>query len=188
MGGRAALTGEAEPMTAQYNAIGAMLAAQWPTQPEAVAVRTWCLCLITPLLSDTLLGDEKLNQHVTVRIYSPSRVPPGQSLPVGLYFHGGGYIAGNLELEDPMCRIISDQVPCVIVSVDYRLAPEHKLPAAVDDGYDAYLWVCSPQNPYLWVLRLISLGLRPCRGLKGGSRPLFCNGWFGWGERGICSQ
>lgn len=72
---------------------------------------------------------------MTVRIYTPTTPTPaaGQKkelepllLPVGVYYHGGGYISGDLDFEDPIYRIISEKTPCVLVSVDYRLAPKYE--------------------------------------------------------------
>lgn len=86
--------------------------------------------------------DEKINEHVTVHIYTPTNPnSAGQKLPVGVYYHGGGYISGNLDFEDAICRFIAEQTLCILVSVDYRLAPEYKLPTGIDDSHDAYVWV-----------------------------------------------
>jgi len=73
-----------------------------------------------------------------VRIYSPSAAT---DLPVLVYLHGGGWVICDLETHDPTCRAISNGADCVVVSVDYRLAPEHKFPAAADDAYAATAWV-----------------------------------------------
>ena len=71
---------------------------------------------------------------VPVRIYRPS---PSKSLPCVMYFHGGGWVIGNLKTHDTLCRHIAEQSGCVVIAVDYRLAPEHKYPAAIDDCYQA---------------------------------------------------
>ncbi|KAL2007819.1 hypothetical protein VTN00DRAFT_7801 [Thermoascus crustaceus] len=127
LGQRPLLIGDVDYMVKQYNALGAMLGEQWGPPSDAVQAR-----------------DEKINDHVTVRIYTPtpaSQKKEQEPLPVGLYYHGGGYISGDLDFEDPICRIISEKTPCVLVSVDYRLAPKYKLPTGIDDGYDAFLWL-----------------------------------------------
>ncbi|HJM89403.1 MAG TPA: alpha/beta hydrolase [Dehalococcoidia bacterium] len=72
-----------------------------------------------------------------VRVYTPSGDP---DLPLLVYFHGGGWVIGDLDMEDVAHRSIANQVGCVIVSVDYRLAPEHPFPAAIDDCYAATVW------------------------------------------------
>jgi acetyl esterase len=68
---------------------------------------------------------------VPVRVY---RHEAG-TLPAVVYFHGGGWSIGDLDSADPMCRRLAAEVGCVVVSVDYRLAPEHPFPAAVEDAY-----------------------------------------------------
>jgi acetyl esterase len=73
-----------------------------------------------------------------IRVYTPKGNPP---FPVLIFFHGGGWVICNLDTHDSLCRSFANGTPCVVVSVDYRLAPEHKFPAAVDDSYAATLWV-----------------------------------------------
>ncbi|MEW6271431.1 MAG: alpha/beta hydrolase [Thermodesulfobacteriota bacterium] len=75
---------------------------------------------------------------VPVRIYAP-RTDPG--LPVLVYFHGGGWVLGDLDTHDGTTRALAKLIDGVVVSVDYRLAPEHKFPAAIDDAYAATEWV-----------------------------------------------
>ena len=76
--------------------------------------------------------------EIPVRVYRPSAAT---GLPVLVYLHGGGWVICDLETHDPTCRAISNGADCVVVSVDYRLAPEHKFPAAADDAYAATAWV-----------------------------------------------
>jgi acetyl esterase len=74
---------------------------------------------------------------IPVRIYTPT----GQSsLPVLVYFHGGGWVLGDLDSHDGICRALANGAGCLVVSVDYRLAPEAKFPAAPDDCYAATVW------------------------------------------------
>jgi acetyl esterase len=75
---------------------------------------------------------------VPVRVYRPAS---GGPLPVVVYFHGGGWVIGDLDCCDTICHRLADGVPAVVVSVDYRLAPEHPYPAAVDDCDAATTWV-----------------------------------------------
>jgi acetyl esterase len=68
--------------------------------------------------------------------------PDGQSsLPAIVYFHGGGWVVGDLESHDASCRMLAAVSRCLVVAVDYRLAPEHPYPAAADDAVAAYRWV-----------------------------------------------
>lgn len=75
---------------------------------------------------------------LTLRVYRPRSDGP---LPVLVYFFGGGWVVGSLDTSDAICRALSSKVPCVIVSVGYRLAPEHPFPAGIDDCYAAVKWV-----------------------------------------------
>jgi len=75
---------------------------------------------------------------IGARIYRASLAP---NQPVIVYFHGGGFVIGNLESHDGTCRRLSHGIGCTVVSVDYRLAPEHVYPAAVDDSFAATEWV-----------------------------------------------
>lgn len=76
--------------------------------------------------------------EIPVRIYTPQGSGP---FPVLVFFHGGGWVICNLDTHDPLCRSLANEAGCVVVSVDYRLAPEHKFPAAPEDCYAATLWV-----------------------------------------------
>lgn len=75
---------------------------------------------------------------VPVRVYRPKGDGP---FPAVIYFHGGGHVFGDLDTHDIIARNICAGSEAVVVAVDYRLAPEHKFPAAADDAWAAYLWV-----------------------------------------------
>jgi acetyl esterase len=77
---------------------------------------------------------------IPCRIYRPLR-KASAGLPVVAFFHGGGWIQGGLDSHDGTCRRLAAWAECMVVSVDYRLAPEHKFPAAVDDCFAAYQWL-----------------------------------------------
>lgn len=79
--------------------------------------------------------------EIPIRVYRPSEGP----LPVVVYFHGGGWVIGSIESHDGYCRSLANAANCVLVSVEYRLAPEHKYPAAVEDAHAAVRWVS--ENP-----------------------------------------
>lgn len=80
---------------------------------------------------------------LTARAYTPAAVNRDQELPGLVYFHGGGLVAGSLDTHDPICRSLANASGCRVLSVDYRLAPEHRFPAALDDGRAAVLWVAA---------------------------------------------
>lgn len=71
------------------------------------------------------------------RVYEPVADPPGTVV----YYHGGGWVIGSVDLWDAVTRTLAVQSGCRVVSVEYRLAPEHPFPAAADDAYDAFVWV-----------------------------------------------
>jgi acetyl esterase len=75
---------------------------------------------------------------IPIRIYRPSAERP---LPVLVYFFGGGWTLGTIDTSDGVCRALTNAVGCVTVTVGYRLAPEHKFPAAVHDCYAATQWI-----------------------------------------------
>jgi acetyl esterase len=77
---------------------------------------------------------------IPVRVYRPEPIG-GAALPVIVFFHGGGWTICDLDTHDGTCRSLTNGVGAVVVSVDYRLAPEHKFPAAADDAYAATRWV-----------------------------------------------
>ena len=81
----------------------------------------------------------------SLRVYRPRADGP---LPVLLYFFGGGWVVGSLDTSDSICRALATMVPCVVVSVGYRLAPEDPFPAAVDDCYAAVKWVAEHASEF----------------------------------------
>ncbi len=77
---------------------------------------------------------------IAVRVYSP--VAAGsEGLPVLVYYHGGGFVIGDLDTHDGVCRMFANEAACRVIAVHYRLAPENKFPAAVEDAYTAAAWV-----------------------------------------------
>ena len=86
--------------------------------------------------------DRSIEQNtlsIPIRIYTPYN--SATQLPVFIFYHGGGMVIGSIAGYDTLCRQLCIQSGCLVVSVDYRLAPEHKFPAAVDDAYAAFLWI-----------------------------------------------
>lgn len=77
--------------------------------------------------------------HIPARLYAPNAA----ALPVLVYFHGGGFTIGSVDSHDVLCRELARLAGCAVVSVGYRLAPEHRFPTAVDDAWDALQWLAA---------------------------------------------
>ncbi len=91
--------------------------------------------------------------RLRVRLYRPAGTV-ARLLPTILYFHGGGWVIGSLEGYDLPCRFFCARTGCAVVAVDYRLAPEHKFPAAVDDAVASFHWLAE---------QAVALGMDPAR-------------------------
>jgi acetyl esterase len=85
----------------------------------------------------TIAGPD--SNDLAIRIYTP--VSTNSTLGVAIFFHGGGWVIGSLESHDHVCRHLAHGAGCIVVSVDYRLAPEHKFPAGLNDCVAAMRWV-----------------------------------------------
>jgi acetyl esterase len=96
---------------------------------------------------------------IPLRLYVPMGTPQGVATPGLVYFHGGGWVIGDLESHDGVCRHLANASRCRVVSVDYRMAPEYKFPAAFDDSAAATRFVCE---------NAASLGIDPARIAVGG--------------------
>src|SRR5688572_1981580 len=83
--------------------------------------------------------------QIPVRVYRPSLAT---DLPALMFFHGGGFVICNLDTHDRACRALANTSGCVVVSVDYRLAPEHKFPAAAEDAYSATRYVAEHASEF----------------------------------------
>ncbi|MBE4908953.1 alpha/beta hydrolase [Bacillus luteolus] len=92
--------------------------------------------IVVHKIEDMTINGEK--DDIKIRVYSPK---DNEILPALIYFHGGGWVLGNLESHDSLCRAIANSAECVVISVDYSLAPEHKFPVAVYDAFHATKWV-----------------------------------------------
>ncbi len=78
---------------------------------------------------------------IPLRLYRGEALKPGLSQPCLIYFHGGGWLFGDLDTHDLLCRHIAVAARCTVVAVDYRLAPENKFPIPFEDSYDATIWI-----------------------------------------------
>ena len=85
------------------------------------------------------------NGAIPIRLYVPENA---QNAPVIAFYHGGGFVVGNLKSHDKVCRRLCKMNQAFVVAVDYRLAPEHKFPAAVEDCFDATKWVSENIGKY----------------------------------------
>lgn len=79
-------------------------------------------------------------QALAARVYAPVPASDG-ALPALLYLHGGGFTIGSIETHDVLCRELARQAGCMVLSLDYRLAPEHRFPTASNDAWDALQWL-----------------------------------------------
>jgi acetyl esterase len=78
---------------------------------------------------------------IPLRSYRPLGSAPDAVLPVLIYYHGGGWVIGDLDTHDTLCRQLANQAGCAVIAVDYRMGPEHRFPAAVDDCIAATRWI-----------------------------------------------
>lgn len=93
------------------------------------------------------------------RLYADRPANPAAPQPVLLFLHGGGFVVGDLETHDSLCRQLARRAGCAVLALDYRRAPEHRFPAAVEDSLDALAWLGDPPP---------ALGLDPRRLALGG--------------------
>ncbi len=91
-----------------------------------------------------------------MRVYRPQS---DGALPGLVWLHGGGWVVGSLDSHDPVCRYLASRTPCVVVAVDYRLAPEHPFPAGLEDAWAATEWTSA---------QAVELGIDPARVAVGG--------------------
>jgi versiconal hemiacetal acetate esterase len=122
MGGRFAIRGSPEEIKAQYEGLIQLLAPQLPAPSDAV---------------DAKEGDI---DGIKYRLYTPKEAAKSGPLPVGIWTHGGGFMTGDLNSDDLLCRVIAEHAPSIIVGVDYRLTPEHKAPTQLQDTLNVYKW------------------------------------------------
>jgi len=117
----------------------------WKLSPEKARAEFKKLCTLAeqnmaPIGRIEDIEAQGPDRAIPLRIYTPVAAG-GSALPGIVYFHGGGFVLGDLDCFDSICRALADSSLCRVVSVDYRLAPEHPFPAAVDDCFAALKWV-----------------------------------------------
>ncbi len=117
--------------------------------------------LLGPVGAEVMLRDITVPSTDTLlpaRVYRP-RAAADEALPLVVNLHGGGWVLGDLDTHDPMCRALCSGAGCVVVPVAYRLAPEHRFPAAFNDTLAAAQWVAAQEE---------ALGINPARLAVGG--------------------
>jgi len=78
--------------------------------------------------------------EIAARIYTPRPIAAGEMLPLVVQFHGGGFVAGDLDTHDSISRYYARHADAIVIAADYRLAPEHRFPVALEDSYAAVIW------------------------------------------------
>ena len=117
------------------------------TQPDAPEVYQ---------VADQVIQSNGVN--VPVRVYHPHTAQTQKSLPALVYIHGGGWTIGDLDTHDVLCRSLCLQAGVVVVSVDYRMGPEHKFPAAYDDTVAAFNWTVANASALGVDVKRIAIG------------------------------
>ena len=103
------------------------------TNPEPPELKS-----VAPLSIPSPAGD------IPARLYTPVQLRQADGLaPCLVFFHGGGWVIGDLDSHDVVCRKLAHEAELIVISVDYRLAPEHKFPAAVEDAIEATQWIAA---------------------------------------------
>jgi versiconal hemiacetal acetate esterase len=115
--------GTPEEMRATYDQLVALLLPQLPPPNDAVESK-----------------DGEVD-GIKYRLYVPKEASKQGPLPVAIWTHGGGWMTGDLNSDDLLCRVVAEHTPSIIVSVDYRLSPEHKVPTQLQDTLTVYKWV-----------------------------------------------
>ncbi|MEK9776046.1 MAG: alpha/beta hydrolase [Quisquiliibacterium sp.] len=112
-----------------------------------------------PMYQVSDLAVELAGRTLTVRQYASREHSWAEPMPALLFFHGGGFTIGSVDTHDRLCRMLAHGADCLVYSLDYRLAPEHRFPAAADDAFDTLGWLDR---------EALSLGVDPARIAVGG--------------------
>lgn len=119
------------------------------SEDKLPTIRAASKMLMKPYIDDAITQSEFDTCHadgtkIRIKVYAP--VGQTETLPVVLFIHGGGYVFGSIEANDAKCAQYVKGANCVVVSVDYRLAPEDPYPAAIEDCYLALQWIVANQS------------------------------------------
>jgi acetyl esterase len=138
------LDAQTEVLVRRMAAIGFRPAHQIPLEESRRGLTAMALQMAGPKVEVHAVEDRTIpgpGGALPIRIYRPRAPTAAERLPAVVYFHGGGFYLGDLATHDHVCRFMCRGAEAVVVAVDYRLAPEHKFPAAVEDCYAALAWV-----------------------------------------------
>jgi len=130
IGGRVVMHGTPDELKAQYDQLVAMLMPQLPPPSDAVESKD---------------GE---TEGIKYRLYTPKEAAKSGPLPVAIWTHGGGFMTGDLNSDDLLCRIVAEAVPSIVVNIDYRLTPEHKAPTQLEDCLKVYKWARQNATSY----------------------------------------
>ena len=122
MGGRTTIAGTPQEIREQNDQLVQMLIPLLPPPNDAVASQ-----------------DGEVD-GVKYRIYTPKEASKSGPLPVGIWTHGGGWMVGDINMDDLLCRIIAENSPTILISVEYSLAPEKKVPTQLNETLSVYKW------------------------------------------------
>ncbi|KAK5071612.1 hypothetical protein LTS08_004646 [Lithohypha guttulata] len=100
----------------------------------------------SPLTPVGKVQDIRIDSDFTIRAFSPATSTTTSRRPVVIWLHGGGFVGGNIDSDNDLCSLICKKADCVVLNVDYRLAPEHPYPAAIDDVMETLKWVSSDRG------------------------------------------
>ncbi|MFO1401410.1 MAG: alpha/beta hydrolase [Steroidobacteraceae bacterium] len=138
------LDAQTQALVQQLQTMGFRPAHQIPLRESRQGLTAMALQMAGPKVAVHAIEDRCIpgpGGEIPIRIYRPRAGDDGERLPAVVFFHGGGFYLGGLDTHDHVCRALCRGSGAVVIAVDYRLAPEHKFPAAVEDCYAAVAWV-----------------------------------------------
>lgn len=150
---------EEQALIAKMQAEGFRSASQIPIEVSRQGLTQMALSMAGPKVVVQTVHDSDIPGPagpLRIRLYDPDPLA-GPDRGVVLFFHGGGFYLGNLETHDHVCRHLAAHAGVPVVALEYRLAPEHKFPAALDDCFAALQWVAGPAAAARWDPRRIAL-------------------------------
>ncbi len=135
---------QTQALLAQMKAGGFKPASQIPLEESRAGLTQMAIAMAAPAKEVHATEDRTFpgpDGAIPIRIYRPRQAADGERLACAVFFHGGGFYLGNLETHDHVCRNLCANADILVVAVEYRLAPENKFPAGVEDCYAAACWV-----------------------------------------------